>query len=105
MTTSRLYYECHVTLDPVPEVVRDYVTNICSRYGFKLAKLLMQKGGPSDIDTFCTAHDTEYEPLLVNMIKLIKALQRLGYTVRRYKIEDTLLDSRPEKDPLGLLAD
>lgn len=99
---TALYHEAHVTIDPVREDRRQFVQQLATPWGFKLAKLLMQKGEPSALDTFMTGHGTNYVQLQLRMTGLIKALQRDGLVVRRYKIEDTLMDSRSE-DVLGLL--
>ena len=38
-----LYYECHVTIEPVFDERRDLAEAIAKKYGFRLAKLLMQR--------------------------------------------------------------
>lgn len=93
---NSLYYECHVTVDPVKDKL-DLFTEICKLDGFKPAKLLMQKDKeliPSDLDSFCTAHDKYFLNLRESMIRLVKALKHNGFVVRRYKIESVVLDSR-----------
>jgi hypothetical protein len=53
-------------------------------------------------DSFCTGHSQDYKEIEERMIKLVEALQRWGFEVWRYKIEDCVLDSR-KSDSLGLL--
>ncbi len=105
--TTKLYFECHVTIDPVFDERRAIASAIAQCYKFKLAKLIMEKGGElkqSELDTFMTGHGQDYKDLEERMVSLIEHLNRGGmFKVRRYKIENTLLDSRPQGDPLKLL--
>lgn len=100
---AKLYYEAHITIDPVPEEGRGAVQELGTPWGFKLAKLLMQKGEPSKIDTFMTAHGRDLDDMRRRVTGMVIDLRRRGYGVRRYKVEDTVFDSRTH-DELGLLA-
>lgn len=94
---ARLYFEAHVTIDPVFDNQRAVANTIAERNGFKLAKLLMEKDGvrsPSTLDTFMTAHGKDYDDIFVRTGNMVIELLDAGFVVRRYKIEDTLLDSR-----------
>jgi hypothetical protein len=106
---SALYYETHVTIDPVFDERREEAAKTAEAYGFRLAKLIMRKRTadaeqPSRDDTFMTGHGADWDDMTVRTIGLIKALQRRGFVIRRYKIEDTLIDSRT-LDVLGLLPE
>lgn len=94
--TARLYYEAHITLDLVPEVERPQLEVVLVECRFKLAKLLMQKGSPSMLDTFATGHGKDLEEIITRTAMTVHLLRSLGYVVRRYKIEDTVMDSRIE---------
>lgn len=102
MTTSLLYYEAHVTIDPVPEDQRETLQKMVTPDKFKLAKLLMDKGVPSQLDTFMTGHGKDLEDITSRVKNVCETLIKSGYKVRRYKIEDTILDSR-FKDVLQVL--
>lgn len=107
MTTAKHYYECHITIAPVFENMLQTATNVGSMYGFKVAKLLMQKReadtpARSMYDTLMTSHHKDYDILQKRMIECIQHLQSFRFQVYRYKIEDILIDSRIE-DNLGLL--
>lgn len=108
-----LYFESHVTIDPVTEEARlqDF-KEICLQHKFKTAKLFMQKGKefkPSDIDQFCTRRDpvkdgsTEMEidqafsDAWKGTHSLVIALKDAKFVVRRFKVESTLTDSRLPK--------
>lgn len=107
MTVAKLYYEAHVTIEPVFDAAREQADILAREHSFKLAHLLMQKrelDAPerSKHDTFMTAHSRELEELIERTQSLIIALKAAGYKVWRYKIEDTVLDSRAQ-DTLRLL--
>jgi len=94
--TTTLYFEAHVTVDPVFDASRRRIfEEICSVYGFKAADLFMQKGKifePSKLDMFCTGRSVHYDPLSSRMHAMIMALRQADFIIRRYKIENTLLD-------------
>ncbi len=106
MTRSNIathYFEAHVTIDPVFGVDRECAESIASRNGFKLAKLLMARNAESQLDTFMTGHGIDLEALRTRMKFVVQSLQANGFHVRRYKIEDCVLDSRID-DELRLLS-
>ena len=103
-----MYYECHVTIEPVFDERREALASLADRFFFKLADLLMKKRKAdteerSDKDSFLTSTHVDYNLLLVRMEHLIKALKQEDYKVHRYKIEYVMLDSRSD-DELGLLS-
>lgn len=103
-----LYYECHVTIEPIFDNDLSIASNIAYNNKFKIANLLMQKRKEdtpqrSRYDTFMTGHDKDYRALEAKMISLIKELQTNGFKVWRYKIESILLDSK-KNDFLSLLS-
>lgn len=88
------YYECHITVDPVVgdrEVVFDLVTR---KHGFRMADLLKKTGAPSDVDMFCTGRGKTFQGLAEDMDRLLAELRDRGFTLRRWKIEGVMLDSR-----------
>ena len=90
--TTELYFESHVTIDPVSNYqvfIVDLFAKLC---GFKVAELLKVNGQVSDKDQFMSSRDTDYDELLDRTLSLVACLQKNGYRVRRYKIENTLLD-------------
>jgi hypothetical protein len=104
---SKLYYECHVTIEPVFDRRLDLARLIATGHKFKLADLLMQKRKEdtpqrSMNDTFMTAHGKDYQELESRMKSLILELRTNHFEVWRYKIEDTIIDSKI-KDELEIL--
>lgn len=96
---SDLYYECHVTFEPVFGDQLERLREVCAEHQFRVADLLMRKrpratAQRSRDDTFATGRSRDYEALVMRMAQLVRAAQTAGFKVWRYKIEDTLLDSR-----------
>jgi len=88
---SKLYYECHVTVEPLP---KERLAPIADRHGFRIAELLMRNGKPHGDDSFMTTRGKEYEDIERRMYAGVGELIESGVKVFRYKIEDTLLDVR-----------
>lgn len=104
MHTTELYFECHVTVEPVYDERLERLKAIAAEPGikFKVADLLMRKRMAdtperSQFDTFCTGRDVIYPNLEERMRNLVEALIEEGFEVWRYKIENTLLDVRIKK--------
>ncbi len=97
--TSRHYYESHVTIEPVFDDRLQILGTIAGEFGFHVAKLLMQNR-PADTpqrsqnDAFCTARGISCSDLKDRTVEFVQRLQGAGFTVWRYKIESTLMDSR-----------
>lgn len=104
---TELYFESHVTIDPVFGERRDQAAGIATLFNFRMAHLIMRKtlddmGTVHTDDSFMTGHSINYADIHDRTKGLVKALRADGHTVRRYKIEDTVCDSR-YGDTLGLL--
>lgn len=107
--TTELYFESHITIEPVFDSDRVRVAEIMRPFKFKLADLLMKKRSEdtevrSKNDTFTTGHSKDFEDLRNRTVLAVKELQKSGYKVWRYKIENTIIDSKFE-DVEGLLVD
>lgn len=90
-----IYYESHITLDPVTDMKRlGDLAELLSQHGFRLAKLYMEKGKPSDLDSFTTARDADVAHLTTRSRQAVFALVEAGFRVRRCKIEAALFDIR-----------
>lgn len=98
------YYESHVTIEPVYDKRLELFGEVCQRHGFRVAKLLMKTREVdnferSPYDSFCTSRSGQFDEMKQRMIALINDLDENGFKVWRYKIEDTLLDSRFDSSP------
>lgn len=99
LISKPLYYEAHVTVEPVfDDKLVNFIT-ICKEHRFHVATLLMQKRKEdteerSKYDSFCTSHGQNQEELKERMFSLLDDLKKESYQVWRYKIEIISLDSR-----------
>ena len=99
MFETDLYFEAHVTIDPVFGKDLDKFKNICDTLNFRVADLFMQKRKEdtperSKFDSFCTTRSQNFEDILQRTVKLVNELKLAKYTIRRWKIENTLIDVR-----------
>ena len=93
------YYESHLTIEPVFEEDLAVVQALCKYHQFRTADLLMQRRAEdtperSRFDTFCTGRSYDLMDLKLRTMHLVALLQDEGFKVWRYKIEETILDSR-----------
>lgn len=98
-----LYFECHVTIEPVLPMYLEDLEYTADRHGFRVAKLLMQDGTTAADNGFCSARSTDYRDIRDRMVAFCKEAKDCGFGVRRYKIEDALVDSKEEGDWMHLL--
>jgi len=94
-----MYYESHITVEPVFDERLDRFAELCAVRGFRPAKLMMKKRAQdtperSKYDSFCTGRDKDKDSLIERMHALVGDLQTEGYAVWRYKIEHVILDCR-----------
>jgi hypothetical protein len=96
---NALYYECHITIEPVFDHKLEEFKELCTLHRFKAANLLMQKRKEdkperSSKDTFCTAKSKEYQSLFCDMETMTHVLYQCGFTIWRRKIEAVLYDEK-----------
>jgi hypothetical protein len=94
-----IYYESHVTVEPVFDSRLETFRSIAATYRFRVADLFMQrerKDTPerSSKDSFCTGRSKSFEEIKTNMDALANDLQRSGIQVWRKKIEAVVYDER-----------
>lgn len=94
-----LYFEAHVTVEPVSDHRFKEFEALCKPHQFRVAELFMRKRKDGNLlrspyDSFCTGRSGNYSDLYTRMQQVVKACQEAGIKVWRYKIENTLLDVR-----------
>lgn len=98
------YFEAHITIDPITETKHKFVERLASVYNFRLAPLyIMKTGEQHESDAFLSARSNSLSTLIGDVKGMVTVLKNNGIGVRRYKIEDTLIDSRLT-DEFGLLG-
>lgn len=105
-----LYYESHVTIEPLFDDDLISLKKMCEHRKFRVATLLMQKRKEdteerSKYDSFCTGHGQDFESLKERMLSLVMEIQAYGFKVWRYKIEIIALDSRYDDSAFPLDKD
>ena len=94
-----LYFECHITIEPVFDEKRMMVQKICLPFKFKVADLLMKKRTAdseqrSQNDTFTTSRSASLDEMYDRMIACAEALTANGFKVWRHKIEAVVFDQK-----------
>lgn len=107
-----LYYEIHVTIEFPGEEHIETLREFCKPYEFHMGDLLLMKNEDekSHKDLFFTAREelptggtivtqeahkyTKYTRAKIRTELFCRALKIMGYKVIRYKIEETLIDSK-----------
>lgn len=103
MSEKPLYYESHITIEPVFGERLQQFSDIVEQHGFKAAKLLMQKDREatperSNKDTFCTGRGKRLINLDDRMMHCVTDLKDAGFAVWRYKIESVLVDVKLDRN-------
>ena len=104
--SESLYFESHITIDPVLEddAKIGLLRVLVKGQGFRIAELLMRNGSGehSREDSFMTGRSKDLPDLSLRTQNLVTQLKEFGFRVRRYKIESALVDSKVA-DTLNLL--
>lgn len=115
MAEEVIYYESHITISPVLDEERlTELREIASRFGFRVADLLMKKRDVdtpqrSMYDTFLSTRVNNNKPgardkCLGHTLLCCTALRDKGFDVWRYKIEAVIIDSTHHNDEFNLIS-
>lgn len=101
-----IYYESHITIEPLFGVKLGEAAAIGRAYGYKMADLFFQKRVEdtlerSRMDSFMTGHSKEMRDIVDRQRSCVVALITSGVNVFRYKVEHVIIDSR-EVDVHGI---
>lgn len=89
---SRLYYEAHITVPPLEPRQVSEIDEYCTTNQWRRSTFEMHKDGLVP-NAFVSARHKSRTAIIGMVADMIKWLLARGYTVLRWKIEDTLLDS------------
>ena len=90
---SRLYYEAHVTIPALSPQQASQVDLLCRQLEWRRSTFELHAGGLTP-HAFVSCRDVSRTAILQRVTHMVQSLVRLGCTVLRYKVEDTLLDSK-----------
>ncbi len=91
MSDARLYYEAHITVDAGDDW-QHFIETVPSSY--RCSKFDEDQVDNYHGKWFCSARGTALEDFKGDLSETINTLTENGYNVIRWKIEDTLLDSK-----------
>ena len=97
--TTELYFESHITIEPVFGDRLSLFKEVCKLHKFRVADLVMikEEGGietPNQKDSFATGRSVNWSSMRSRTIGCVIDLRDAGFNVYRYKIENTLMDSK-----------
>lgn len=88
---SKLYYEVHVTVNKMP---KDTLLRLCSINNYKASELKFDDVDGLPGSWICTYRGKNQDKVMISMLDFIQMIISNGGSVVRYKIEDTILDSK-----------
>lgn len=96
-----LYFESHVTLDPVLGDKRQVLEDLATTHQFRVAELLMRKGDgsagePYCEDSFVSGRSIDQEELAARMGAFAERAEQAGFIVRRAKLEAAMYDTNED---------
>lgn len=91
---SRLYYEAHITVEAGTEDQWAYFAEGARSVGWRASKFSEDEVDDMSGKWFLSYRHEILDVVKVTIIGIVRAINRLGFQVLRYKIEDTLLDSK-----------
>lgn len=97
MTTSRLYYEAHITVDSKDDSKWNQFVGLLPKK-FRCSKFDEDMVDHYNGKWFTSARNTRLEDIKADIKKAIAVLKSNDYNVIRWKIEDTILDSKFDKE-------
>lgn len=96
------YYEACIEIKPLDKKRLKELKVALDAIDFQIVDLVAIKRG-DELNIITTSHAKNLQALNNRVGTAVRILQKLGYTVMRYKIESTVLDSKHE-DKLGVLC-
>lgn len=89
---SRLYYEAHITVDAGTDF-QEFL-DLCERNSWRGSRFDQDEVDDYHGKWFASWRHEEYGVIAASLLNLLAIMQVNGLKVLRYKIEDTLLDSK-----------
>ncbi len=94
---SRLYYEAHITLEKgaftLTTEAEHILEKICEENDLRPSTFLLLKPEDPEPHAFVSCRDKSLRSICEKVRKAVRELNREGFKVKRWKVEDTVLDS------------
>lgn len=91
--STRLYYEAHITVPPLTEKDSEGLDKLCKGSIWHRSTFELHKNGEVP-NGFVSARAATRTEILDAMAAMLATLQQAGFEILRFKVEDTLLDSK-----------
>lgn len=91
---ARLYYEAHITVEAAPDDEWGRFSHSARVSGWRASRFSEDEVDDMDGKWFLSTRDIDYDKIKDDIISAICWMEDNGFQVLRYKIEDTLLDSK-----------
>jgi hypothetical protein len=99
---SRLYYEGHVTIEPVSGDKLINLIEVAAEFEMRISTFYLAKPDSPVPDAFISVRDESYASIAMRLQKACEELNRRGLIIKRVKIEDTLFDTKHGDRLLGV---
>lgn len=90
---SRLYFEAHITIAPPEQCMLPLLETLARNHDWRVSTFAMLKPGEHQPDAFISARDESYARMASRVRDMVALLGVSQFSVKRWKIEDTMLDS------------
>lgn len=91
---ARLYYEAHITVQPFKGADWPSFSLTASTSDFWASRFDVDEVDHYDGAWFLSARDSDFDSMKKRIKDMLCYLEQSSHTVMRWKIEDTLLDSK-----------
>jgi hypothetical protein len=88
------YFEAHITVEPHPEHTFEELAEMCREFEWKASRFEVDEVDDIAGKWFMSARDTNYLRLFHRTQGMVYSLGQADTEVLRYKIEETLIDSK-----------
>ena len=94
MTQARLYYEAHVTVEAGCPEQWDVFASMVRGQGWRASKFDEDEVDDMSGKWFTSYRETDMQRMITEVARFRDQMRRSGLLVLRWKIEDTVLDSK-----------
>ncbi len=104
MTTTRLYYECHITIEASERINWDWFADMARSLGWRASKFDEDEVDDMSGNWFLSFRGPSLAVCKSHILEALSVVRHNELLVLRWKIEDTVLDSKYGDDEQDLLV-